>query len=172
MRGGLAPALGASLVVEVRMVRQLICCLCLLLVLLPSLPALPLEGDPPTVDQVFDSYHDLDWEDEKARLNNFAHTLLSNPDLVGYILVYAGRRACRGEAIARAERAKRYVVKRGIAADRIITRDGGYRGEVTTYLQPVARGGPAFEMYPTLELGEVELVKKCRNGLPSKSKRG
>jgi len=155
------------------MVRQLLSCLCLLLMLHAVSPALPLGGGSVAADQVFDSYHDLDWADEKARLDNFANELQVDPALVGYILVYAGKRSCRGEARARTERAKRYVVKyRGVTAGRIIVRDGGYREEVTTFLQPWPRGGPGFDMYPTVEPGEVEFLKKCRNNLPSKSRRG
>ena len=154
------------------MLRQLICCLCLLLTPRPAPLALPLNGSPAAVHRPFDSYHDIGWEDEKARLDSFANELLAGPDLVGHILVYAGKRSCRGEARARAERAKRYVVRRrGVAAGRVMARDGGYREEVTTFLQPAPRGA-AFWMYATVEPGEVEFIKRCRNGLPSKGRRG
>src|ERR1700741_1269446 len=61
-------------------------------------------------DQWFDSYGDLSWEDEKAHLDNFAIALQNDPDSIGYIIVYAGRRSCVGEGKDRALRAKKYLV--------------------------------------------------------------
>jgi hypothetical protein len=86
------------------MIRTLTYFSCLLLALSPTLLAFPLDGGPAVFDEVFDSYGDIDWQLEKARLDNFAFSLQRNPSYVGYILVYAGRLACRGEARARAER--------------------------------------------------------------------
>jgi hypothetical protein len=60
-------------------------------------------------NRAFDEYGSICWEDEKARLDNFAIALL-NDDL-GHIIVYDGKRACRGEAVARAIRAKKYLVE-------------------------------------------------------------
>ena len=66
-------------------------------------------------DEWFDSYGNISWEDEKAHLDNFAIALQQDQDLIGYIIVYAGRCACVGEAKDRALRAKKYVVEtRGI----------------------------------------------------------
>lgn len=47
------------------------------------------------VDEWFDSYGDISWEDEKAHLDNFAIALQRDPNTIGYIIVYAGRRAVR-----------------------------------------------------------------------------
>ena len=54
----------------------------------------------------FDSYGAITWELEKAHLDNFAIALQQDPDSIGYIFVYAGRRACVDEAKDRALRAK------------------------------------------------------------------
>jgi hypothetical protein len=66
----------------------------------------------------FDEYSDLSFEDEKARLDNFAIYLQKNePKFKSYIIVYAGQRTPSGEAQARAKRAKDYLVKvRGIGS--------------------------------------------------------
>jgi hypothetical protein len=94
-----------------------------------------------SAEENFDSYGNISWEDEKARLDNFASELRHDPNLIGYVIVYAGRRACPGEAKARAVRAKQYLVKaHAIRADRIRWIDGGYREEATVVLQPVPRG--------------------------------
>lgn len=85
-------------------------------------------------DQWFDSYGDLSWEDEKAHLENFAIALQNDRDSIGYIIVYAGRRSCVGEAKDRALRTKKYLIQtRAIEASRIKMIDGGYREELTSY---------------------------------------
>src|SRR5688572_24782357 len=58
-----------------------------------------------------DNYGDIDFEDEKARLDNFASQLTNAPDVTGYILVYAGRHTYEGEAEEHLLRSRRYVVE-------------------------------------------------------------
>jgi hypothetical protein len=91
--------------------------------------------------RVFDEYGRICWENEQARLDNFAVRLEMSPEMIGNIIVYDGRRACRGEAIARAVRAKRYLVGyRHIDASRVLWRFGGYQEELNTILMDVPRG--------------------------------
>ena len=121
----------------------------------------------------FDSYGAISWEDEKAHLDNFAIALQHDPDSLGYIIVYAGRRACVGEAKDRAQRAKKYVVEtRGIQATRIKWIDGGYREELTVILQPVPRGAPELTASPTLKPTEVQIIKNCKPKSPKPKQRG
>jgi hypothetical protein len=128
-----------------------------------SLVGFARTNDGSVVDQWFDSYGDLSWEDEKARLDNFAIALQHDPDSIGYIIIYAGRRACVGEAKDRALRAKKHVVdSRGIQASRIKWIDGGYREELTTILQPAPRGAPELRPSPTLKPSEVQIIKNCK----------
>ncbi len=78
----------------------------------PSLPTTP-----------FDQYGAISWEDERARLDNFAIEVQSDEKLIGYILVFDAIGGCSGEAQAQAIRAKRYVVEhRHIAWNRVIWR--------------------------------------------------
>ena len=130
-------------------------------------------NDECVADQGFDSYGDISWEDEKAHLDNFAIALQNDPDSVGYIIVYAGRRSCVGEAKDRALRAKKYLVQtRAIEASRIKLIDGGHREALTVILQPAPRGAPKVTASPTLKRSEVQIIKNCRSKASKPWKRG
>jgi len=111
----------------------------------------------------FDEYGRICWEDEKARLDNFAIQLLNaNPTTLGHIIVYDGQRACRGEAVARAMRAKKYLVEyRGVPADRVVWRWGGYLGFLTTTLVIHPAGAEIWPFTPSLSRDEVTFVGNC-----------
>ena len=109
-----------------------------------------------------DRYGKISWEDEKARLDNFSFHLLENPDFVGYIFVNAGQRSCKGEAQARAVRAKRYMMKvRGVEWNRVVWRDLGYRDESEVVLYLFKRDAP-IPYNPEYERGkEGQVVENC-----------
>lgn len=116
-------------------------------------------GDPHSILK-FDEYGDLAITEEHKRLDDFALQLRSEPNTQGYIITYAGRRARAGEAQARAERAKNYLVNmRSIESARIITMDGGYRDELTVELFAGAKGGAAPIASPTVCPSEVQIIK-------------
>lgn len=111
----------------------------------------------------FDKFGNVTCEDELARLDNFTNELLSDPNAQGYLIVYGGRRGRRNEAKARAARMKFYLVRnRGLDAKRIITLDGGYRGELTTELWVVRRGESAPLPTPSVNPGDVKLRGRMR----------
>jgi hypothetical protein len=86
----------------------------------------------------FDEYGNIRFNDEKARLDNYAIQLQNQPGAQGYIIAYG---SCAGEAQARADRAKDYLVNtRGIDAGRIVTMDGGCRADLTVELWIVPTG--------------------------------
>jgi hypothetical protein len=96
----------------------------------------------------FDEYGDIRFNDEKARLDNYAIQLQNNPSNQGYIIGYG---TCAGDGLCthtscivaqkRIERAKDYLVNtRGIDAGRIVTIDGGCRAEVAVELWVVPTG--------------------------------
>ena len=58
----------------------------------------------------FDRYGNIRWQDEKARLDNFAIALLQDSNYLGYIFVGQAPRMCPREAEARAIRAKQYLI--------------------------------------------------------------
>jgi hypothetical protein len=65
------------------------------------------------------------------------------PDSKGYIVAYGGCRARNGEALARAARAKEYLVtSHGIDSNRILTIDGGQHQTMEIQLHIRKRGLP------------------------------
>ena len=93
---------------------------------------------PPTK---FDEYGNIRFNDEKARLDNYAIQLQNDPTSSATILVYG---SCEGEAQQRGDRAKDYLVNtRGIEAGRITVVDGGCRSDLTVQLWIVPQGATA-----------------------------
>jgi hypothetical protein len=93
---------------------------------------------PPRPPTKFDEYGDIRFNDEKARLDNYAIQLQNDPTAQGYIIAYGN---CAGAAQARADRAKDYLVNtRGIDAGRLTTIDGGCRADLTVELWLVPSG--------------------------------
>jgi hypothetical protein len=115
-------------------------------------------NNPPRARK-FDEYGNIAFNDEKARLDNFAIELQGNPDAMGYIIAYGGRRARVNEAQARANRAKDYLVNtRQIDSGRIVTVDGGHREDLTVELWIVPRGADAPAASPTVDASEVQII--------------
>jgi len=96
---------------------------------------------PKPIAVKFDEYGNIRFNDEKARLDNFAIQLQNQPGAQGYYIAYG---SCAGEAQQRADRAKDYLVNnRGIDASRIVTVDGGCRAELGIELWIVPNGADA-----------------------------
>jgi hypothetical protein len=100
--------------------------------------------------RLFDTYPDIRFNDEKARLDNFVIAIRGEPGSKGYIVVY-GQRACvAGEARARANRARAYLVNtRGLENYRLVTATPGYRDELTVELYLVPAGSTLPPFTPT-----------------------
>lgn len=106
-----------------------------------------------------DEYGNICWKREKEILRNYAIVLKNAPKARGYIITYAGRRTSSWEvARNRGERAKSYLVKLGIPADRVVTIDGGFREELTWEVWVVPEGASPPEPTPTVEKSEVEIT--------------
>lgn len=126
-------------------------------------------GPAPSEARKFDEFGDVGCEDEKARLDNFANELQSNPDARGYIVFYGGKRQLnparrnsnpalprRGEAEARAARLKPYLNdSRGVDANRIVVVNGGYRDQWTAELWIGPQGANPPTLSPTIKPQEM-----------------
>ena len=115
---------------------------------------------PPQCGMPFDEYGNIRFEDEKARLDNFAIQLFNQKSATGYIFAYAGKLTYEGEAAGRLLRAKNYLVKvRDMDPARIIVVDGGYQEEFRVTLILVLPGATPPLAMPTLSPAEIELTK-------------
>jgi hypothetical protein len=115
----------------------------------------------------FDEYGNIRFNDEKARLDNYAIQLQNEPGSQGTIIVYG---SCVGEGQQRGERAKDYLVNtRGIEAGRITVVDGGCRSELAVQLWVVPQGAAA----PTVDTtGAIDPCPECRKGRAPRRRRG
>ena len=120
---------------------------------------------PPAVK--FDEYGNIKFNDEKARLDNYAIQLQNQPGSTGVIIAYG---TCAGEAQARADRAKDYLVNtRGIEASRITTVDGGCRSDLTVQLWIVPQGATAPAADTT---GVISPCPECKKKRAPRKRRG
>lgn len=124
------------------------------------------------VPRKFDEYGNIAFNDEKARLDNYAIELQNNPGAQGVIIAYGGRVGRTGEAQARADRAKDYLVNtRGIDAGRIQTIDGGFREDLTVELWIVPTGAPPPTATPTVDASEVQMTTGKKPRRPRRGRR-
>ena len=117
---------------------------------------------PPPPSCPFISYGDIKFEDEKARLDNFAIQILNSSPSRGLILMYAGKETFKGEAAYRLQRAKSYLAFRGLDASRIIAVDCGFANDLTAILYVVPDGVksiPGCDTSWNITLSEVKFTK-------------
>jgi len=116
----------------------------------------------------FDAYGNISWEDEKARLDNFAIQLMNTENAQGYIIVYAGRKAYIGEAEIRANRARDYLIKvRDIDPQRVKAVDGGHQEDLTVNLH-IIPAGLEPPLNPTVDSSQVEIIYEKKPRSPKK----
>ena len=95
----------------------------------------------------FDSFGNIPWVEERAHLENFAGNLISNPDAIGYIGFYTGRKGKSKLVKSRITRAKNYLISEfKIDASRIVMVNGGKSDETTIILQPIEKNFPPLEL--------------------------
>ncbi|HZT58733.1 MAG TPA: hypothetical protein VFA21_08930, partial [Pyrinomonadaceae bacterium] len=124
----------------------------------------------PVLARKVDEYGNIRFNDEKARLDNFAIELQNDPTSQGYLICYGGRRGRAGEAQRRCDRAKDYLVTtRGIDASRIVTVDGGYKEDLTVELWVVPSGATPPTASPTVDPSQVRTGPAPR---PRRGRRG
>lgn len=122
-----------------------------------------------------DEYGDICSGDEKARLDNLAIELQSDPELQAHVVYYGGRcySSCnldyplhrprlprRGEADKRAARIKNYLTEtRGLDPERVVVVNGGHRESWTAELWLVPRGRTPPAPTPTLQPEDIRYGK-------------
>lgn len=118
---------------------RIVCCLVLVLVAsfrVSSNPDFVVATEP---TQAFDRYGNIRWEDEKARLDNFAIHLWDDSNYLGYIWVFQAPDMCAGEAEARAIRGQNYLVNyRHVSWNRVVWMVG-HRREFETVFWVITR---------------------------------
>ena len=117
---------------------------------------------PAVIGCAFDNYGDINFEDEKARLDNFAFQLTNEPLANGHILISAGQKTFEKETDERLHRAKSYLTDvRGVDPDRVITVDCGYAQELTAqlWIVPLGAGPPACRDYLEVPFSGVKFTK-------------
>jgi hypothetical protein len=107
--------------------------------------------------RLFDTFTNLSFNKEAARLKNFASQLRNEPGAVGYIIVYAGRKDNAGAAQSHAYRLKNWLVKEyGFEDGLITTVDGGYREAPAVELFVVPTGSMPPTASPTINPEETD----------------
>ena len=113
----------------------------LLVVSTPSQEPRPVDATPR-----WSEHGNVQWSDERARLDNLASQFRRSPNHVIHFLVYAGMRSCKGEARLRALRAKKYLVQHhSIPPKSISWRDGGFLPELSFEIWLLRRDQPLPE---------------------------
>ncbi len=114
---------------------------------------------PPVEPRRFDDFSSVAFDDDKARLDNFAIELQRNPGGVGHVIVYGGRRDRAGHADMLGERTRNYLVNtRGIDAERVQIVNGGYRERAAYELWLVPQGATVPQPKPTVSPDQVRPV--------------
>ena len=100
----------------------------------------PIQFPVPVECKKFDEFPDISRNDEKARLDNYAIEL-TDPTLIGYVIVYPGQRGRPGDVQRHITRVVDYLVNsRGISSQRIVTLVGPARDELMVELWTCPQG--------------------------------
>jgi hypothetical protein len=124
----------------------------------PRIVSCTTSVNPPIIEREhFDEYGNIRFNDEKARLDNFAFQLENLPTFTGYIVAYG---TCDDEGRERGNRARRYLTDtRRINAERVVVVDGGCLPELMVVLYAIPRG----EKPPSADaLGLISPCPVCR----------
>lgn len=117
---------------------------------------------PPPTMCAFDSYGNIKFEDEQARLDNIAVQLMNQPLSSVYIMMFAGQVTYEKEAEERLRRAKSYLTDvRGSDPNRIVTVDCGFSQALITklWVVPVGATPPPCESWYEIPFSQVKFTK-------------
>jgi hypothetical protein len=142
------------------------------LIVLPTPRAMTSRGFFDVYWTKFDEYSNISWKEERRRLGYFIIQLRNQPGAQAYLVVYAGRRSCEGEARLRAERVKSYVVSSGaLPSNRITIIDAGYRKHWSIALEIGQVDGPVLtkkivqDAEWSIPKSQAKMLQRCENAL-------
>ncbi|HEU4509581.1 MAG TPA: hypothetical protein VFR78_15155 [Pyrinomonadaceae bacterium] len=96
---------------------------------------------PRLYSRKFDEFPDISRNDEKARLDNYAIDLQSDPSATGYVIVHPGRKSKAADVQHHASRIVEYLVhSRGLDERRIVTLVGKPQEELSVELWITPQG--------------------------------
>lgn len=110
----------------------------------------------------FDQYRDIAYEDEQARLDNFAIQLANDPQSTGYIFMFAGKVTYKNESAERLARAKSWLVDvRDTDRNRVVTIDCGYAEDLRILLiiAPLGADPPVCSWYESTPVIDIKFTK-------------
>lgn len=117
----------------------------------------------------FDTCCSCSYDDQKARLDNLAVELQTDPTMTAYIFAYGGRTSQVGQADRLLARARDYLVsQRGIDSARIVLQNGGFREEDCVEIWVVPQGARRPQASPTVQPGDVKPAPAPKNRRPGR----
>lgn len=95
-------------------------------------------------DGFFDSYYgEISWEEEQFHLDNFSIYLKQNPNSIGYIAFFVGKKENLKTVKKRIERARKYLIEfRNIPQNQIVIVNAGRDKKTKIILHPVSKDSP------------------------------
>jgi len=121
---------------------------------------------PDETFRLFETYEaEIDTKEIQQRLHWMAVFLKENPDFNGFIVSYAGQRACSGEAIKRAKIARQFLIRNeGVKSKQLRIVDAGYRNNwaIELWFGPMrAKGQPSSRS--AINRSVITITKRCSN---------
>jgi hypothetical protein len=115
------------------------------------------------VAQEFDECNSCTYDDQKARLDNLAVEMQSDPSTRVYIIAYGGRMSPLAQVEVLMSRAREYLVsQRGIDASRLVVVNGGFREVDSVELWIVPSGAKPPQATPTVKASDVKAATPRR----------
>lgn len=115
------------------------------------------------VAQEFDECNSCTFDDQKARLDNLAVELQSDPSTRAYIIAYGGRMSPISQVEVLMSRAREYLVsQRGIDNSRFVIVNGGFRESDSVELWIVPSGAKPPQATPTVKASDLKPARRKR----------
>ena len=129
-----------------------------------GLASITTQVEPPSFGcgRAFDEYGEIEFEDEEARVDNFAIQISNELLSSGYIFMSAGQKTFENEAAEHLDRIKSYLVNvRDIDSNRVVTVDCGFTPDlrVTLRIVPPGVSPPQCDNYADIPFSEVKFTK-------------